>query len=515
MKFTFAQINTKQDDLRHNSEKILKIIESNKSDLLIFPELSFIGSSSTDMLLNKNFLNQAEKIFHDEIIPKITSPCIIGSILKDQEGNFYNSIFTIKDSKIQKIINKKNLLDNSVFNDSRYFKEATESPLEKSILHINNKNILIYFYNDLLNEYKNFNTELKIDLIICPTNLHYEKHSIYDCLQNAKKITSKLNCDFILLNQATVNNGLIFYGSSFYMKKDASFKILKKFEEEVFVIDDKDDDFSVNIDEFTEDILEMKEALIFGIKDFFEKNNFKKAYIGLSGGVDSALVTCLAVKALGKENVSVLLMPSEYSSLGSIKDAEKLVQNLGIKKEIIPISPILEEILKAGNFPKLSLAEENTQARIRGMLLMAKANNDSALVLATGNKSELAAGYATLYGDTCGALEPIGDLWKLEVWEMAKTFKEIPLEIIQKPPSAELKPNQKDSDSLPEYHILDEILRKYIEENYLIEDLIKEGFKENIVLKVIDLLYKSEYKRKQGAGVLKLKKKSFALDWKY
>jgi NAD+ synthetase len=264
-------------------------------------------------------------------------------------------------------------------------------------------------------------------------------------------------------------------------------------------------------------------ALIYGVKEYCEKLNFKKLLVGLSGGIDSALVTYIAVKAIGSENVQVLLMPSKYSSKGSVDDARKLIDNLGIKWKNVSIQPVFDSINKSmapalGENPR-DITEENIQARIRGIYLMAVSNNYNSLLLTTGNKSELAVGYCTLYGDMAGGLAVIADLYKTEVYELARFINNdteiIPEEIINKPPSAELREGQKDQDSLPPYDFLDKILKMYLEENKEEREIVKLlGDKETIkkVLRLVDL---NEFKRKQAAPALRVSRKAFGYGRRY
>ena len=258
---------------------------------------------------------------------------------------------------------------------------------------------------------------------------------------------------------------------------------------------------------------ETKQALVLGIQDYFHKAGFKKAFIGISGGVDSALVAALAVEALGSENVTGIMMPSIYSSGGSLSDGQELINNLSIQSQTISIQTILESYLQGGVIQKLTLAEENLQARIRGNILMGLSGREGGLVLATGNKSEFAVGYSTLYGDMCGALAPIGDLWKTQVWKLAALFTEIPGQIIDKPPSAELKPNQLDIDSLPDYVLLDAILIDYIEYGLSAKEIEKKGFERSLVEKTIAMLHKAEFKRKQAPIILKISNVAFGSGW--
>ncbi len=290
----------------------------------------------------------------------------------------------------------------------------------------------------------------------------------------------------------------------------------KRFNEDFGIIELKDLSRGKDISYFKEDIEDIYNALVIGIKDYFNKLGFRKAVIGLSGGIDSSVTSSLAVSALGPENVLGIYMPSRYSSEGGYQDAELLAKNLGIKFRVIPIEKVFNAYLEILNFdgkPLIDLAEENLQARIRGSILMFISNREGYLVLATGNKSELATGYCTLYGDMVGGLAVIGDVPKMMVYELAKYInkdkKIIPQRVLVKPPSAELRPNQKDEDSLPPYPILDQILKAYIEDNLSIEEIIEKGFDKNMVNEVIKKIDKAEYKRKQAPIVLKVTTKAF------
>jgi NAD+ synthetase len=269
--------------------------------------------------------------------------------------------------------------------------------------------------------------------------------------------------------------------------------------------------------EFSSDAEEIYRALILGIRDYCDKTGFKKVVLGLSGGIDSALVSVLAKEALGSENVLCVMMPSQYSSEGSITHSQKLIQNIGVKSTIIPIQPIFEEFKKSlkkefDDLPE-DVTEENLQSRIRGVLLMALSNKFGYLLLATGNKSELATGYATLYGDMCGGLAPISDVYKTKVYEIARYINRekeiIPIEIINKVPSAELRPNQTDQDTLPPYDILDKILYLYIEEAKEEDEIVEKGFDRELVRRVLKMVDRAEYKRKQAAPGLKVTNKAF------
>jgi NAD+ synthase (glutamine-hydrolysing) len=296
----------------------------------------------------------------------------------------------------------------------------------------------------------------------------------------------------------------------------------KAYEEDFFVFDtEKGTKIGHSFEKSFEE--ETLTGLIYGVKEYFEKMKFKKAVIGLSGGLDSAIVTYIAVEALGKENVHVVLMPSKYSSEGSITDAEKLINNLKISSNKVSIQPVVDKTLKqlssSFNGKTSKVTEENLQARLRGVYLMAFSNNDNYLVLTTGNKSELAVGYCTLYGDMSGSLAVIADVYKSDVYRITNFINRdkeiIPQEIINKPPSAELSPNQKDQDILPPYAILDKILKMYLEENKEFDEISAIIGDKKLVQKVLRMVDINEFKRKQAAPALRVSKKAFGYGRRY
>jgi NAD+ synthase (glutamine-hydrolysing) len=333
-----------------------------------------------------------------------------------------------------------------------------------------------------------------------------------------KNHSEKHKIPFVFINEIGGNDELIFDGRSMVLNEESKLiKIFPSFEEYIDIVD-------LNVSEpikyeSEDEIQTVKKALVLGIRDYLRKCDFKQVVIGLSGGIDSAVTAALAVDAIGSENVLGVLMPGPYSSKGSVDDSVKLSKNLGIEYKIVPIVDIFNEYLKTLNshFKNLSpdITEENLQARIRGNILMAFSNKFGRLVLSTGNKSELAVGYCTLYGDMSGGLAVISDVPKVMVYKLANYInmeKEIiPYEIINKPPSAELRENQKDEDSLPPYEILDKILQYYIEDGLYEDDIVNLGFNRDIVKWVIKTVNRNEYKRKQAAPGLKVTSKAFGM----
>lgn len=321
----------------------------------------------------------------------------------------------------------------------------------------------------------------------------------------------------IYLNQVGANDELIFDGQSMLVDKDGEIiEVLAAFREDIRVIE-TDQEGGANVCKTQDEMAELYQALVLGVKDYLSKCGFSRAIIGLSGGIDSALTACLAAAALGKENVLGVAMPSQYSSRGSVDDSVQLAENLGIECRIIPIADIFNSYLTSlqDHFKgyESDITEENIQARIRGNILMALSNKYGSMVINTGNKSEIAVGYCTLYGDMCGGLSVLADVPKTMVYELAAYINQeqeiIPVAIIEKAPSAELRPDQKDQDTLPPYPVLDAILNLYIEENYSADQIIAKGFEPETVKWVLRTVNRNEYKRKQAAPGLKVSTRAF------
>jgi len=316
---------------------------------------------------------------------------------------------------------------------------------------------------------------------------------------------------------------LVFDGASMCFGSNGCLvKIAKPFDEDYFIFDTEEKKKTMSVVErsFEEEVYN---ALVYGLKDYCSKLGFNKVLVGLSGGIDSALVTVIAVEAMGRENVNVVLMPSKYSSGGSVKDSEKLIDRLGISSNNISIQPVvdvtLEQLKKSFGEQTKSITEENIQARVRGLYLMAFSNQNNSLLLTTGNKSELAVGYCTLYGDMCGGLAVIADLYKTDIYKISNYINRddeiIPQAIIDKAPSAELKHNQKDQDSLPEYELLDKILRMYLEQNKEIIEITKIIGNADVVAQTLEMVDRNEFKRKQAAPALRVSNKAFGYGRRY
>lgn len=528
MKIALAQLNPVVGDIKGNCSKIVKSIEKAKeknADIIVFPELAVTGYPPKDLLYNPDFLDETLKYIEEMIFPGSNNIGVILGTPFRENDKLYNAALFIYNGEIKEKFYKTLLPNYDVFDEVRYFSGSdVRKVFEFKGLKIA-VNICEDIWNDkifwdkpyytinVLDEQFKLNPDIFINISASPYT--YGKYSMR--VKMIKNITEKYHLPFIYVNQVGGNDELIFDGSSFTVNSNGNIIIkLKSFDEDMDVINTDNINFKEEINETKEDISWVYDALVLGLKDYFDKIGFKKAVLGLSGGIDSAVTCALAVEALGRENVLGILMPSRYSSEGSINDAEKLALNLGIKYRILPVEDVFKSYLSIFNQdgqPIGDLAEENIQARIRGNYLMFISNREGYMTLTTGNKSELSVGYCTLYGDMSGGLAVISDVPKTMVYELAEYINKdkeiIPLSTINKIPSAELRPNQTDMDSLPPYDILDDILKMYIEENKSLKEILKKGYDESIVKDVIKKINRSEYKRKQAAPGLKITSKAF------
>ena len=528
MKIGIAQINTTVGDLTGNFE-ILRCaydeLSSDGADLVIFPELALSGYPPRDLLLKKRFGEDcAEKLNQ---FAKLTGECpaLLGypeKIGLKQSRSYYNSAALCFDGEVKQVFRKRLLPTYDVFDEDRYF-ESGKSPLYFSLL---GKKIAVSICEDIWNSNGNQHSENpitdiakeKLDLLI---NLSASPWHVDKKMQRSsilQEVVQKINCPLVYVNSVGGNDELIFDGSSVVLDSSANpTHFSPSFESSCQIVDLEK---KVPIEHLKDNELQcIRQAIVLGLRDYTHKSGFKKGLIGLSGGIDSALTAALAVEALGRDNVIGISLPSSISSDHSKDDARDLAENLGIEYHTLPIQKIVDSAeselapLFAGMSPDVT--EENLQARSRGLLLMAVSNKLGALLLTTGNKSELAVGYCTLYGDMCGGLAVISDIPKTKVFALARHMnldgEIIPLSTIEKPPSAELRPDQKDSDSLPEYNILDGILQSYIEDGLSIHAIIDQGYTEHTVRRIVGLVDRNEYKRKQAAPGLKITSLAFGI----
>lgn len=525
-----AQINTTFGDLTGNTDLILKAILSaraNRCSLVMTPELSISGYPPNDLFHFSDFIKANEKALDKIVLASKDLTIVVGCIRKNtREGKpLFNSAAIIRNQKILGYYDKCLLPTYDVFDERRYFEPGASS---KTFEHEGAKIALticediwqeemeLYEFNPL-DQLVSDHPDLLLNLSASP----FVAKKLPLRIALAQKAAFKLNCPVLYCNQVGGCDDLIFDGSSFACTKDDLLEQAPRFEQDFFVVDTE---LQPSSNKFKEDpSKELYEALTLGIRDFFHKQRFKQALVGLSGGIDSALVTTLAAHALGPDNVLAISMPSRFSSDSSVEDAIQLAENLGIKIKTVPIESIHAPLLElfSPEFKDLpqDVTEENLQSRIRGVILMAFSNKLKHLVLSCGNKSEMAMGYATLYGDLAGGLGAISDLTKTQVYELSHWINRekeiIPTSILTKAPSAELKPDQKDSDTLPEYSLLDPIIEAYIEGHLSAKQIaLKLNVELDFVRSIIQKIHGAEYKRRQAPLGLKVTSKAFSVGWK-
>ncbi len=534
MKIALGQINPKVGDFTGNAAKIIEFARRARSggaELVIFPELSVCGYPPRDMVERAAFVARNLDVIEQiaSAIPEITTICGFVSPATAESGKLVmNSAALLADGGI-KFQQSKMLLPNyDIFDEQRNFAPATKQQLFK----FSDLNLALTICEDAWNDkgfwphrlYSVDPVEMLVregaDFIlnISASPFQLGKPQVREDMLRA--IAVRHHMPVIFVNQVGGNDSVVFDGSSMVLGPDGTaLARASAFEEDLIFFDAKTMKGDLH-QQITERVASGYAALVLGTRDYVRKCGFSKVVMGLSGGIDSALVAAIAVDALGKENVTGVGMPGPYSSPGSLNDARELAANLGIRFDVIPITDMFNAFRKAmsGVFAGMreDLTEENMQSRIRGNILMAISNKTNALVLTTGNKSEYAVGYCTLYGDMAGALAVISDVPKTMVYQLSHFVnarkKVIPKDSLEKPPSAELRPNQKDADSLPPYEVLDRILEDYVEDLKTVKEIACErGIDKKIVLKLVRMIEQSEYKRQQAAIGLKITEKAFGV----
>lgn len=508
MKINIQQLNPKSLGFEKNKELILsKIKESNNDVLNVFPELAISGMPLMSAIeYEDTYINSA--LLCEEIC-QTNKDIILGTPIKIEDNRF-NSIVFFSKGEVIGLSTKKNLGDFDIGFDSG-------SGIETIVY--NGKSIGFGFEEDL-EEFALLGN--RVDILIICSNIVFELDYQQPLYSKLIPMVRKIDTTLIYVNRFGSEGGYLFAGESFVINKRGEIcSMLPLFEDSSSQIET--DNLKLQYQNPLPRMERLYMALVFALREYFSKNGIKKAVLGLSGGIDSALVVVIAASALGKENVVGVLMPSEFSSEHSIEDALCSAKNLGIEHHIVPIKnsfDVMSEELMTHLPSSFDLAEENLQSRLRCVTLMWFANKLSAALLNTTNKSEAAVGYGTLYGDTSGAISVLGDVYKTEVWELAKWINRnnelIPYNSIHKAPSAELRPGQKDSDSLPDYDILDSILLEHLENRKGLEEIILEtGHPREIVEKVLRLVRINEWKRRQCPTAVKVTKYCFGLDRKY
>lgn len=533
MKIALAQLNYHIGNFPQNVGKMrlaLETAKENGTDLIVFSELAVCGYPPRDLLEFSDFIKKC-----DQAIAELSEDCVgISAIVggpvvnPEVEGkDLFNAAFLLQDGEVKSLVHKGLLPNYDVFDEYRYF----EPGRDLHCINVNGTTIALTICEDLWNvvdpmyrfnpmdELIKESPVLMINIAASPFHADQVNERTTVLAGNCRKY----NLPLLYVNHVGAQTELIFDGGSLAMNsKGQQIGGLAQFKEDLAYFNFENGvlqpEETAKIGE-TSEIARVHDALVLGVQDYFEKLGFTEAVLGLSGGIDSAVTLAIAAEALGPDNVHSILMPSMYSSDHSIDDSEKLCEKLDSPYEIIPISALYnqfeEDLATTFQGKEAGLAEENIQARIRGVLLMAYSNKHGAILLNTSNKSEAAVGYGTLYGDMNGGLSVIADVYKTDVYELAKYINRnreiIPQNIITKPPSAELRPDQKDSDSLPEYDELDRILRMYIEERLGPEEIISAGNDKALVNRVLRLVNLNEYKRHQTPPILRVSSKAFGM----
>ncbi|MBC8053396.1 MAG: NAD+ synthase [Sphingobacteriaceae bacterium] len=534
MKIALAQLNYHIGNFESNTKKIITAIEDAKqagAELVVFAELAICGYPPRDFLEFSEFIELCDNAVKEIAYACVDIACIIGVPTKNPriEGkDLFNSAYFIENGKVSQLVNKALLPTYDVFDEYRYF----EPSVSFSCINFKGHKIALTICEDLWNindnplytsapmdELIKENPALMINIAASPFSYNHDDNRYKILSDNCKKYQLPL----LYVNQVGSQTEIIFDGGSLVFNAQGEMlDQLNYFEEDIRIYEFNGTEITghhIKEHNPSPDIEQIHKALLLGIKDYFYKSGFSKAVLGLSGGIDSAVVCALAAEALGPENVMAVLMPSKYSTGHSVQDALDLANNLGCKHETIAIKAaadafdsMLEPVFKGLPF---NITEENIQARCRAIIVMAFSNKFGYILLNTSNKSECAVGYGTLYGDMAGAIGVLGDVYKTQVYQLANYINRdreiIPQNSIVKPPSAELRPDQKDSDSLPEYDVLDKLLYQYIELKKSSRDIIAQGFDEALVRKVIAMVNKAEFKRYQTPPILRVSPKAFGM----
>ena len=537
-KITLAQLNATVGDLKGNADKVMKAWEKardEQSNIIAFPELFITGYNPQDLILKPAFQKAST-----ETIQKIAEACSQGPAIAVggpfcDEKNLYNAYYILSGGKIQAVIKKHHLPNEEVFDEVRLFSSGNvDGPFQVDQMRIGSPICEDAWHSDIVETL----AETGAQTLLVPNGSPYyrSKTEIRQNVMVSRVVESGL--PLVYLNLVGGQDDQVFDGGSFVLNPGGELVLqMPQFQEsvETCVFKKSAGRWKAEVGHKSR-ILEPLEsdyfAMVMGLRDYCKKAGFDRVVIGLSGGVDSALVATIAADALGPQSVRAVMLPSEYTSKGSLDDAAELSTNLNcrydylsIEEGRLAISETLSDLFKG---TKTDLTEENIQSRLRGLLLMAISNKFGEMLLTTGNKSEVSVGYSTIYGDMAGGYNPIKDLYKTRVfdicrwrnentrpWMKASGINVIPSNIIEKPPSAELRPDQKDSDSLPDYFILDGILKILVDEDGTVEDCINAGFREEDAKRIQKLLFMNEYKRYQSAPGTRLSKRAFWLDRRY
>ena len=523
-----AQLDFLVGDLRGNARRVLDAAREARDRLqahaVVFPELALAGYPPEDLILRPDFMAQAEHVL-DEIASQVRGIDVILGFPENQTGMPYNSAAVLRDGKIHAVYRKHALPNYGVFDEKRYFRPGSEP----CVFDLQGVPVGITICEDLwLPGAVEQAAEAGAKLILNINASPYHANKIKEREAVARERIAAAGVPLVYVNLIGGQDELVFDGASFVMNREGTVTFrAPEFEEVLTPIDfacgDTVEPIAGGVAEPLPEIESIYKALVTGIRDYVGKNHFEGAVLGLSGGIDSALTLALAADALGADKVESVLMPSRYTADMSIQDARLEAEALGCRYHIIPIEPAFNAFLGMLEESFVGLptdtTEENIQARCRGIILMAFSNKKRKILLTTGNKSEMSVGYATLYGDMAGGFAPLKDVPKLLVYRLAEyrnsLSRVIPQRVIERPPSAELSPDQKDEDSLPPYTVLDPILEMYVEHDKSVEDIVAAGFPEHEVKRVAQMVDRNEYKRRQAPPGIKITRRAFGRDRRY
>ena len=527
-KIALAQFSPHIGNIEANTAKMLEQANEAKkqnADIIVFPELSTLGYPAEDLLLRPS-LNKRTKLAFDQLAEIKDIVLVFGFVNTTEDGHRYNSAAVMKDGQVLGVYNKQNLPNYSVFDEKRYFSEGHQHLVFEYFGH--KFGILIcedVWSLPTVQQLAQLNVETVLVLNASPYEVGKPQHRV----ETMSALAKQLHINLVYCNQVGGQDDLVFDGTSFVMNKDGQVALqAPSFKEELYIAeyDGAQKTFKAgSITPVLETMAEIYQSLVLATRDYVQRSGFKGVILGLSGGIDSALTLAIAADAIGADKVQAVMMPYTYTAQISVEDAAEQAKNMGVTFGIAEINPIVNSFMQTlypffGNAPA-DATEENLQARSRGTLLMALSNKFGNLVLSTGNKSELSVGYCTLYGDMVGGFAVLKDVYKTIVFELAKYRNSIaespviPERVITRPPSAELRPDQTDQDSLPAYDVLDAILYAYIEEDMSQDDIIAKGFDAEVVAKIIRLVDFNEYKRRQGAIGPRISSRAFSRERRY
>jgi NAD+ synthase (glutamine-hydrolysing) len=524
-----AQIDLVVGDVPGNTARILEYCrrahDEIQADLVVFPELSISGYPPEDLLFHSGLRRRVEAAI-EEIRSKVRDIAVLIGFPEYAEDHIYNSAVVIKDGEVLAGYRKQLLPNYRVFDEKRYF-TAGKDP---AVFTLNGIRIAINICEDVWRPGPvAANRAAGAEVILAINGSPYEKKSQLTREEVVRERVREIGIPLAYVNMVGGQDELVFDGGSFVMDRDGEVTFrARAFEEDLCRLEFQADGSGVRpvpaaVTPLLSDEQSVYEALVTGTRDYVDKNGFPGVILGLSGGVDSALVAAIAVDALGASRVRAVMMPFRYTSNMSQEDAARQASLLGMRYDVIPIAPMVDATL--GQLEEMfegrdeDVTEENIQARCRGLLLMSISNKTGRMLLTTGNKSEMAVGYATLYGDMAGGFAPIKDCSKSLVYRLAEyrntRGQVIPERVITREPSAELRPDQKDTDSLPEYSVLDPILESFIEQDLSVDEIVAQGFDRDVVVRILEMVKRNEYKRRQAPPGIRISGRAFGRDWRY